>query len=496
MIFPFFNKNYQISPDFTATLGSDSVYIGKFRRFLTDKIRYIYLRTKLSFYIFFILSSLIFVIIGKIVFINQMFPDLQGADWLLDIYGTTVTSVIFIIFFVTFTKYKDPYREIKKKRGEKTKGKYTVSLMVAVKDEENIIARCLDSMINQTYEKKEIIVVNDASTDRTPQILDEYAQKYNIKVIHLEKNVGKKRALAQAMLKAKGEIFAFTDSDSILFPDAVEKIVRIFEEDEKVGAVSGHARPLNADKNLITKIQDSWYEGQFSVRKAFESVFGAVTCVSGPLAVFRKEAVYNYIPAWENDTFLGQEFKFATDRTMTGFVLGCRYVGKKLKKRYANSPFVKSVDYPPRDWKIVYCKSARVYTNVPDTLKKFIRQQVRWKKSFIRNTFFTGSFFWRKHPVIASYYYLHILFVIVGPFIVFRHLFYLPLAEGIMYAAFEYLLGIIYIGFLFSIAFKIEDPESNKWIYRPLMNIISTFILSWLIFYSAATIKKMIWHRG
>jgi hypothetical protein len=60
--------------------------------------------------------------------------------------------------------------------------------------------------------------------------------------------------------------------------------VPIFLADAEIGAVSGHCRALNGDRNLLTKIQDSWYEGQYSVRKAFESVFGAVTCVSGPLA--------------------------------------------------------------------------------------------------------------------------------------------------------------------------------------------------------------------
>lgn len=65
-----------------------------------------------------------------------------------------------------------------------------------------------------------------------------------------------------------------------------------------MGAVSGHCRALNAETNLLTRIQDCWYEGQFSIKKAFESVFGAVTCVSGPLAAFRRESIYNYIPAW------------------------------------------------------------------------------------------------------------------------------------------------------------------------------------------------------
>jgi len=51
-------------------------------------------------------------------------------------------------------------------------------------------------------------------------------------------------------------------------------------------------------------------------------VFGSVSCVSGPLAGFRREAIWNYFPAWAADSFLGREFRFATDRQLTGYVLG------------------------------------------------------------------------------------------------------------------------------------------------------------------------------
>jgi len=366
--------------------------------------------------------------------------------------------------------------------------------MVAVKDEEKNISRCIDSMLRQTYVQKEIIVVNDGSTDGTLAILREYEQDGRIILINLEKNLGKKKALGRAMAIAKGEIFAHTDSDSVWAHDAIERIVTIFAHDPRVGAVSGHGRALNGDQNLLTKIQDSWMEGQFSIRKSFESIFGAVTCVSGPLAVFRKSAIFNFIPAWENDMFLGQEFKFATDRTMTGFVLGAKAVGPKIKEAYKNSPFVKEIDYPLEDWKVVYCKSAKSWTIVPDTFSRIIKQQVRWKKSFIRNIFFTGFFYWKKPFPVALNYYLHILFVLMGPFISFRHLVYLPL-RGNYLSSILYLAGILFVGYMFGLAYHIEDGKSHRWVYRPLMSLFSTLIISWLLFYSALTIKKMTWTR-
>lgn len=438
---------------------------------------------------FSVVFAILIVLIGKVFFYHS------NPNEFIFYYGISVTVVLFIVFITSFFFYKDPYLKAVEEEGLEHTRNYLVSCMVAVKNEEDHIMRCIESMLNQTYPNKEIIVVNDASTDCTIEILREYERAGKIILIDLEKNVGKKKALGKAMAVAKGEIFAFTDSDSTWAPYSISRIVRIFEHDPEVGAVSGHSRVLNADASIFTKIQDPWYECQYSIRKAFESVFGCVTCVSGPIAVFRREAVFNFVPAWENDRFLGQEFRFATDRTLTGFVLGCTSVGAGLKKKYQDSPFVKDVDYPLKDWKIVYCKSARAWTIVPDTFKKIIRQQVRWKKSFIRNLFFTGAFYWKKPLLPALFYYLHVAFVFFGPFVAFRHLVYLPL-RGTPLSAVLYLAGIAFVGFMFGIAFKIEDPASPKWIYRPIMSLLSTLVLSWLILYSLFTIRKMVWSRG
>lgn len=416
----------------------------------------------------------------------------HSSNGIFYFYGICVTATLSLIFTVAFTKYKDPYLAAKKK--EDIAEDPLVSFLVAAFNEETIIARCVRSLVNQTYTNREIIIVNDCSTDETAEILDALAKEYDIKVIHLEKNIGKKGALSRAVLEAKGSIYAFTDSDSTWEEHAIERIVKIFKADENVGAVSGHTRALNADKNLLTKVQDSWYEGQYSVRKAFESTFGTVSCVSGPLAVFRKEAIYNYMPAWQYDKFLGQEFRFATDRTLTAIVLGNKYIGKKLIEKYPDKKFQKTL-YPQRDWDIIYCKAAHAWTNVPDTFRRVIKQQVRWKKSFLRNIFYTGSFYWRKPFLPSMVYYLRIAFVIFGPFIAFRHMIYLPL-HGNLGSMFLYLAGISFIGFMFGLAYKLEEPDSHKWIYRPLMSLFSTLVLSWLIFYSAATIRKSTWDRS
>jgi cellulose synthase/poly-beta-1,6-N-acetylglucosamine synthase-like glycosyltransferase len=444
----------------------------------------------------FALVAVLALIVLLVVKVEFKSPSASYGFWA---YGILVTTVVSTTMTVAFAFYRDPALVARARRpgpgpASTQAGWPLVSCVVAVHNEEVLVARCLASMAAQTYPNIEIIVVDDASTDRTAEVLREIARWQPITLIELRVNRGKKGALGAALQRARGSLVAFADSDTVWAPDAVEMAVPVFLADPDVGAVSGHCRALNGDANLLTRIQDTWYEGQYSVRKAFESVFDAVTCVSGPLAFFRMAAIYNFMPAWESDRFLGQEFRFATDRTLTAFVLGGSHLGRKLLPLPPGSPFSYPA-YPARDWKIVYSKSARAWTNVPSTFSGMIKQQVRWKKSFIRNIFVTGRFYWRRPFLPALFYYIHVGFVILGPFIAARHLIYLPL-HGDVISPILYLAGILVIGLSFGLAFRHENPGSNRWIYRPAMSLLSTLVFSWLIFYSAATIRKMSWYRG
>ncbi|MFJ4152736.1 hypothetical protein ACIP10_34895 [Streptomyces galbus] len=82
--------------------------------------------------------------------------------------------------------------------------------------------------------------------------------------------------------------------------------------------------------------------------------------------MFRPDAVYNYVPAWAQDRSLGAPFKFATERQLTGYVLGRMWQGRALKARHAASPFVTAQDFRERPWQVGYVRSARVRTDVRD----------------------------------------------------------------------------------------------------------------------------------
>ncbi|MFC5818364.1 glycosyltransferase family 2 protein [Nonomuraea harbinensis] len=134
----------------------------------------------------------------------------------------------------------------------------TVSFLVAVRNEESGIEACVQSMVAGDAEGVQVIVVDDASNDGTPDVLRDLARRLPIEVLFLEEDVGKKRALVRGMERATGDVVAFTDSDCVLAADALSRCVPALVRHPELGAVSGHTRALNADQSMLSRAQDVW----------------------------------------------------------------------------------------------------------------------------------------------------------------------------------------------------------------------------------------------
>jgi cellulose synthase/poly-beta-1,6-N-acetylglucosamine synthase-like glycosyltransferase len=414
---------------------------------------------------------------------------------LLGVYGIIVLLATIVIFYLAFAKYRDPAPSAMG-AAMRSGAPPLISVFIPVKNEEHQIASCVASVLQSTYPNMELWVINDGSTDGTDRILRSMAATdERIKLIRFRESRGKKKALVYAARKAKGEYFVFTDSDCWLAPDAIPRCIDVMEADPDLGAVSGHARALNPDASLLTKMQDVWYDGQFAIAKAAESVFGSVTCVSGPLAVFRRSAVLNYLPAWSRDSFAGAPFLFATDRQLTAYVLGQSWVGARLQRRYRRDPLVSEELYEPRSWKVGYVQSARVWTLVPVSFRSYLRQSIRWKKSFLRNFAFNWRWMWRRGVGPAALFYGHALWVVLAPVMAIIHLFWAPLAGAPQLTAL-YISGIAVKGFAWATAYRAQNPGDTRWRYRPFISMMSTLTLWWVILYSAMTIRKPVWARG
>ena len=108
-----------------------------------------------------------------------------------------------------------------------------ISIIIPVYKVEKYLDRCLESVVNQTYQNLEIILVDDGSPDNCPAICDEWAKKdKRIKVIH-KRNEGVSVARNTGLKAATGEYIGFVDSDDFIFPEMYEKL---YKSIKKTGA--------------------------------------------------------------------------------------------------------------------------------------------------------------------------------------------------------------------------------------------------------------------
>ena len=129
-----------------------------------------------------------------------------------------------------------------------------VSVIVPIYNTEKYLPKCLDSILNQTHENLEIILVDDGSTDDSKKIADTYAKKdKRIKVIH-QKNQGQSTARNTGLEKATGDFISFVDSDDQIKPPFIESLLNLYTSNTSL-AVCGHQYhwvKKNQSKNLYT----------------------------------------------------------------------------------------------------------------------------------------------------------------------------------------------------------------------------------------------------
>ena len=166
--------------------------------------------------------------------------------------------------------------------------KYSVSVLVPAWNEEKTIEDTIKAILDVDYPIKEIIILNDGSTDKTKEIVQRLQKKYSkLKLVNKE-NTGKGDSLNVGIKMAKGELIAVIDADSYPAKDSFGKLAGFFN-DEKVGAATCIITPRNTGK-FFEKLQDIEYRVIAFTRKLLEYV-DAIYVVPGPLAMYRTSAL-------------------------------------------------------------------------------------------------------------------------------------------------------------------------------------------------------------
>ena len=114
----------------------------------------------------------------------------------------------------------------------------TITTIIPVRNREQLVVRALESVMSQTYPSMEVIVVDDASTDGTPHVVENLAKKFrNLILIRLTENVGAARARNVGAEVAKGDLLAFLDSDDTWYPKKLEKQINEFQANKDIVAI-------------------------------------------------------------------------------------------------------------------------------------------------------------------------------------------------------------------------------------------------------------------
>lgn len=109
-----------------------------------------------------------------------------------------------------------------------------ISIIIPVYNVEKYLKECLNSVVNQTYANLEIILVNDGSTDKSPQICDEFAlQDSRIKVFH-QKNSGVSSARNKGLDSVSGDFITFVDSDDTIEKEHIQNMVNLLKDDTDI----------------------------------------------------------------------------------------------------------------------------------------------------------------------------------------------------------------------------------------------------------------------
>jgi len=327
-----------------------------------------------------------------------------------------------------------------------------VSVIVPAYNEEEYIGRTLRQALELDYppDRIQVLAVNDGSSDATLARMMEIRADYpELVIVDLGEHRGKRHAMATGTRLCTGDVIVFIDSDSFLEEQSVRHLVDGFA-DPKVAAVCGHCEVENEWDNLLTRMQAVRYYIGFRVMKGAESIFDSVTCLSGPLAAYRRSHLLEVIDRWQTQTFLGQPATYGDDRSLTNYLL--------------------------RRHKILYDSRAVTRTIVPSDYRTFFAQQMRWKRSWFRESMRAAGFIWRKEPLMWLSFYLGLVLPILGPAIVFRALLYVPLFQ--QGTPFMYMFGILLMSTLMSSTYLMAK-HSRLWIYGVPFCFFYMFVLVW-----------------
>jgi len=408
---------------------------------------------------------LVLGLFGVIAVLAGMWMDWRGVPG-ISIYGVIVA--VLLVGKLVLSLLPAP-------RWEQAPPGWSVCVVVPIYNEDPaILARGLASIDAQTYAPTHVWIIDDGSTDPSARIMAEWwaAQRPEAKVIY-QANAGKREAMGQAFKALAGEVdvFVCVDSDTVLEPKAIEEGLAAFT-DHDVAAVTGVVVALNQDRGLLPRLLDLRYVNAFLYERAAYSRLGAVLCVCGSLAFWRADIIERHVDDFLGQTFLGQPASYGDDRHLTNLSL--------------------------QHGKVVLAHKAVARTAVPERGGHFIRQQIRWGKSFFRESLWTLT---RISPRRPAFWLAALESVSWAGFSIGLLLtaFILPMITGQVHLM-DYLAWSVIAGYARSVhVFSVSRAEWSRWeqagafLLSPAYGMVHVLLLLPLRVYSLLTLRSTSW---
>lgn len=228
------------------------------------------------------------------------------------------------------------------------------SIIIPCFNEEEQVRATIRYAMQTQYPLFEVIAVNDGSSDRTAEILDELAAQYpKLRVVHLAENQGKAYALRAGTMVSQYEFLVCIDSDALLHPHAVFWMMHQLTSYPRVGAVTGNPRIINRS-SILGKLQVGEFSSIIGLIKRAQRTYGRIFTVSGVIAGFRKTAL-DRIGYWRDDMI--------TEDIDVSWRL--------------------QFDH----WDLQYVPKALCYIYMPETFKGLWKQRLRWSQGGVEVLF-------------------------------------------------------------------------------------------------------------
>lgn len=323
-----------------------------------------------------VLFSTFLILFGSVGFFYALQPELEflhlerlQTGWGKWFIGVSLVLLAFrlsfyLVMFILHLRYK-PMGSVS------DDALPIITVIVPAYNEGKLVWQTLQSLAASDYpaEKIELLAIDDGSKDDTWSWMQKAKTMLGnrVSIYQQPKNMGKRHGLYRGFKLGKGEVFVTVDSDSLVKTDTLRNLVSPFVLNNNCGAVAGNVRVLNAHKSIIPKMLNVSFVFSFEFIRSAQSVLKTVLCTPGALSAYRRDAVFNCLETWMNQTFMGQRSDIGEDRAMTNMIL-------------------------KQGLDVQFQSNALVLTDTPEQYINLYKMFIRWERSNVRENIMMSKF--------------------------------------------------------------------------------------------------------